>query len=453
VNETSQRTPLPAPPGPRGSLLAGSLKPFADRRLDWLIEMARAHGPVCTFRLGPRRCMLVNDPDLIEQVLVTDAKHYIKHFGARMYKPLLGNGLVTSEGDFWLRQRKLAQPAFLKNRLPSYAPAMTELADEMARSWQPGKRIDVAEEMSRLTGAIALRTLFGASAIHDQQAYHDAHVTVGRLIHLRFRKLIHWPEWMPLPSHLRVKKALKLLHSIVEGFIREGRSRAEPGDDLLSMLLRAQDIDGSQMTDVQLRDETMTLFLAGHETTALTLSWTWYLLAKHPEVEAKLAAEWASILGGRIPTANDIPRLTFTEQVIQESMRLYPAVYLIGREPLKDVELGGYRVKKGTTVFFSQWVSHRDAKYFDDPEAFRPERWADGLAKRLPKYAYYPFGGGPRVCIGNTFAMMEAVLLLTTLGQRWRFTLDPNAQVTPAPGITLKPSPGVPATLEPRLAG
>jgi cytochrome P450 len=440
---------LAPPPGPKGSPLAGSLRPFNDRRLDWLVEIARTYGPVCAFRLGPRRCLLVSDPDLIEQVLVADARNYVKHFGARLYKPLLGNGLVTSEGDFWLRQRRLAQPAFLKNRLPSYAPAMTELAEQTARGWEAGNRIDVADEMSRLTGAIALRTLFGSGAIRDQHAYNEAHVAALTIIHERFRHLIQWPEWIPLPSHRRLKRALAHMDAIIHGFIREGRSRSEPGDDLLSMLLRAHDEDGSRMTDVQLRDEAMTLFLAGHETTALTLSWTWYLLAQHPEVEAKLAAEWDAVLAGRLPTPDDLPRLTYTEQVIQEAMRVYPPVYLIGREPLTDVELGGYRVRKGTTVFFSQWVSHRDPKYFDDPDAFRPERWADGLAKRLPKYAYYPFGGGPRVCIGNGFAMMEGVLLLATLGRRWRFTLEPGP-VTPWPTITLKPIPGVPAVLRAR---
>lgn len=438
------------PPGPRGSPLAGSLRPFSDRRLDWLVEIARDYGPVCAFRLGPRRCLLVSDPDLIEQVLVTDSRNYVKHFGARFYKPLLGNGLVTSEGDFWLRQRRLSQPAFLKGRLPSYAPAMTELGEQMVTGWEAGQRVDVADEMSRLTGAIALRTLFGAGSIRDQEAYNRAHVTALEVIHDRFRHFIQWPEWVPLPSHRRLKKALAHMNAIVDGFIREGRSRAAPGDDLLSMLLRAQDADGSRMTDVQLRDEAMTLFLAGHETTALTLSWSWYLLAQHPAVEEKLAVEWAAVLGDRLPMADDVPRLTYTEQVIQEAMRVYPPVYLIGREPLSDVELGGSRVRKGTTIFLSQWVSHRDPKYFDDPEAFRPERWADGLARRLPKYAYYPFGGGPRVCLGNTFAMMEAVLLLATIGRRWRFTLGPGPTVIPWPTITLKPRPGVPAVLKRR---
>lgn len=441
---------LRSPPGPKGSPLAGVLRPFNDRRLDFLLECARAYGPVCAMRLGPRRTLLVSDPDLIEQVLVTDARHYIKHFGARMYSPLLGNGLVTSEGDFWLRQRRLAQPAFLKSRLPRYAPAMTELAGQMMAEWQPGRRVDVAEEMSRLTGSIALRTLFGANAIRDQSAYHEAHITALAVIHSRFRRLVQWPDWLPLASNRRLKRALAHLDSIVHGFIREGRARPQAGDDLLSMLLRAQDEDGSRMTDVQLRDEAMTLFLAGHETTALTLSWAWYLLARNPQVDAKLAAEWQAVLGGRPPTAADVPRLTYTEHTVMEAMRIYPPVYLIGREPVEDVELGGFRVRKGTTLFMSQWVNHRDARYFPDPAAFRPERWADGLAGRIPKYAYYPFGGGPRVCIGNQFAMMEAVLLLAAIGQKWRFTLEPGADVEPWPTITLRPRPGVPAVLAQR---
>ena len=442
---------LAAPPGPKGTPLAGVLKPFNDRRLEYLLECARIYGPVCALRLGPRRTLLVSDPDLIEHVLVTDAKNYIKHFGARMYSPLLGNGLVTSEGDFWLRQRRLAQPAFLKNRLPKYAPAMTELAEEMMKSWEPGQRVDVAEEMTRLTGSIALRTLFGADAIRDQEAYYTAHFTALAIIHNRFRRLIQWPDWVPLPSNRRLKRALAHLDGIIHGFIRQGRARSDPGDNLLSMLLRAQDEDGSRMTDAQLRDEAMTLFLAGHETTALTLSWAWYLLAQNPDVETRLAAEWQQVLGGRPPTADDVPRLPYTEHVVMEAMRIYPPVYLIGREPIVDVELGGYHVRKGTTIFFSQWVNHRDPKYFSDPETFRPERWADGLAKRIPKYAYYPFGGGPRVCVGNTFAMMEAVLLLAAMGRRWRFTLEPDPKVEPWPTITLRPRHGVPTVLMPRV--
>ncbi len=268
------------------------------------------------------------------------------------------------------------------------------------------------------------------------------------LLSRRFHSLL--PAWLPTPNNIRIWRALGRLRALVDGFIRQGRARKEPGEDLLSRLILAQDENGTQMTDRQLRDEAMTLYLAGHETTATTLSWTWYLLATHPHVEERLVAEWATVLGGRAPTVEDLPRLTWTENVIIEALRLYPPVYLIGREALKDQPLGDYVIRRGTTVFLSQWVMHRDSRYYESPLEFRPERWADGLARRLPKYAYFPFGGGPRVCIGNNFAMMEAVLLLASIGQRYRFTLEPEPPVDFTVGITLLPKYGIPAVLRRR---
>jgi len=435
------------PPGPKGTLIGGSLRQFMTQRLDFFLGVARRYGDLSTFRFGPRRLFLANHPDLIEQVLVTDAKHYVKHFGARMYKPVLGNGLVTSEGDFWLRQRKLSQPAFLKNRVLSYAPMMSALTNKMLYYWKPGERVDIHYEFSGLTSAIALKTLFDLDDQDDRETF----VTTLRLafdeMSARFRSLIRLPLWLPTPANRRLKRSVALLNRVVDGFIATGRSRKEPGNDLLSRLVSAQDEDGARMTDRQLRDEAMTLYLAGHETTALTLSWSWLLLAQHPRVEEKLVAEWQRVLGGRAPTPDDFPNLPYTDAVITEAMRVYPPVYLIGREATSDLELGGYRIKRGHTVFMSQWVSHRDPRYFPDPEEFRPERWEDGLAKRLPKYAYYPFGGGPRVCIGNTFALMEATLILAAVGQRYRFTLANDAVIDVNPQITLLPMYGIPAVL------
>ena len=262
--------------------------------------------------------------------------------------------------------------------------------------------------------------------------------------------MIALPRWIPSPANRRLNRGVKELFGVVDGFIAKGRARTEPGEDLLSRLLMAQDVDGSKMPDDLLRDEMMTLYLAGHETTALTLTWSWYLISQHPEVEAKLVAEWNRVLGGRCPTPDDLPQLPYTDSVITEAMRLYPPVYLIGREATQDLELGGYRVKKGYTIFMSQWVNHRDPRYFPEPEAFRPERWDEGLAKKIPKYAYYPFGGGQRVCIGNTFALMEAAIILAAVGQRFRFTVDPDARIVPKPQITLTPAHGIPTTLSPR---
>ncbi|QJW95341.1 cytochrome P450 [Frigoriglobus tundricola] len=436
------------PPGPRGSLLGGSLRDFSTHRLDFFVRVAREYGDLASFRFGPRRLFLASHPDLIEQVLVTDAKHYIKHFGARMYKPVLGNGLVTSEGDFWLRQRRLSQPAFLKARVLSYAPVMSDLTRAMLARWHPGQHINVHEEFSRLTSAIALKTLFGLDDAGDREEFVASLREAFDLLSARFGDLVRTPLWVPTPRNRRTTRAIAHLYRVVDGFIAQGRARKEPGDDLLSRLVAARDDDGSQMTDTQLREEAMTLYLAGHETTALTLTWSWYLLSTHPAAEARLAEEWARVLGGRAPAPDDLPHLPYTDAVITEAMRVYPPVYLIGREATCDLELGGYRVKKGTTIFMSQWVSHRDPRYFGpDPDAFRPERWLDGLAKRIPKYAYYPFGGGPRVCIGNTFALMEAAILLATVGQRYRFTLDPNAVIETSPQITLLPTYGIPATL------
>src|SRR5262245_42423871 len=436
------------PPGPKGTLIGGCIGEFAQRRLDFFLDVAHNHGGLASFRFGPRRMFLASHPDLIEQVLVTDAKHYIKHFGARMYKPVLGTGLVTSEGDFWLRQRRLAQPAFLKNRVLSYAPVLSELTQAMLDRWQPGQHVDINFEFGGLTSAIALKTLFGLDAAADREAFVDSLRNAFDLLSQRFRDIIRIPFWVPTPRNIRTKRAIVHLQRVVDGFIAAGRARKEPGDDLLSRLITAQDDDGSRMTDRQLRDEAMTLYLAGHETTALTLTWSWYLLAKHPAAEEKLVEEWTRVLGGRSPTPDDLPNLPYTDAVITEAMRVYPPVYLIGREATCDLELGGYRVKKGTTVFMSQWVSHRDPRYFPEPEKFLPERWLEGLAKRIPKYAYYPFGGGPRVCIGNTFALMEAAILLATVGQRYRFTVDPDAVIELSPQITLIPTYGIPATLE-----
>lgn len=438
------------PPGPKGSWLLGSLRDFGARRLDFFIDVAREYGGLASFRFGRKRIFLVSDPQLIEQVLVTDAKHYIKHFGARAYKPVLGNGLVTSEGDLWLRQRRLSQPAFLKQRVQSYAPLMTDLTDRMLEKWKPGSEVDVHTEFSSLTSAIALKTLFDLVDPSDRAEFTESLRLAFDLMSSRLHNIIKLPQWVPTGGNRKLNRAVKDLFAVVDRYIAAGRARKEPGNDLLSRFVAAQDDDGTKMSDKQLREEMMTLYLAGHETTSLTLSWSWYLLSQYPEVEEKLVAEWNRVLGGRTPNAEDLTKLPYTDAVIAEAMRVYPPVYLIGREATRDLELGGYRVQKGYTIFMSQWVNHRDPRYFPDPEKFQPERWEDDLATRIPKYAYYPFGGGPRVCIGNTFALMEAVIILAAVGQKYRFTLMPGALIDISPQITLMPSNGIPARLERR---
>jgi len=439
------------PPGPKGTLIGGHVRHFGGAGLlDFLLETARSYGPLASFRVGPKRIFLASKPELIEQVLVTDAKHYIKHFGARAFTPALGNGLVTSEGPYWQGQRKVVQPAFQKTRVRSYAAAMADLTEAMLQSWSPGKSVRINFEFEALTSRIALKTLFDLDDDGDRERFSDTLKLAFDLMTERLRRVVKFPLWVPTPENVRLRRAIAELDRTVQGFIAEGRARGTVGDDLLSRLIFAKREDGSEMNDRELRDEAMTLYLAGHETTALTLTWTWVLLSRNSRVEAKLVSEWRDVLAGKVPSADDIPRLPYTNAVIAESMRLLPPVYLLGREATADLELGGYRVKRGYTVLMSEWVNHRDPDYFPDPEEFRPERWEGEFARRLPKFAYYPFGGGRRVCVGNSFALIEAAIILAGVGQRYRFTVDPEAVIEIKPQITLMPAYDIPVTLERR---
>jgi cytochrome P450 len=443
--------PAQLPPGPRGRFLIGHLPELRRDMLGFLSQLAREHGDCASFRLGLKRGVLINHPDLIEAVLVTESRHFIKHYITRLLRPTMGNGLLLSEGDFWLRQRRLVQPAFHRERIATYGDLMVSYAERMLERWQDGETRDVHVEMMRLTLEIVAKALFDADVAGKARDVGEA-LEVGMNNFLRRWKSIYpLPLWVPTPGNIRTRRAIRRLNDILYGIIQERRASGQDRGDLLSILLHAQDADdGSRMTDKQLRDEAMTLFLAGHETTANALAWTWYLLSEHPGVEAKLAAELQEVLGGRSPTVADLPRLRYTETVVTESMRLYPPVYAFGREVAEECVIGGYRLPVGLTVVMSQWVMHRDGRYFDNPDKFVPERWADGLAKRLPKFAYLPFGGGTRICIGNSFAMMEAVLVLATVAQKYRFTLAPGHPVEAHPTVTLRPRHGIKGVLSRR---
>ncbi|MHB1426274.1 MAG: cytochrome P450 [Gemmataceae bacterium] len=425
------------PPGPKGHFLSGHLPEMRRDLLGFYLRCARDYGDCAIVRFGLHRVFFVNHPALIEQVL--HSRNFTKHYGLRMNRLLLGNGLLTSEGDFWLRQRRLIQPVFQRERILSYAPDMTACTERQIDAWRDGDVRDLHAEMRKLTLAIATKTLFGTDAGDQSEevgrALHDAMGTFGQ----RFFRIIHIPESVPTPGNLRIRKAIRRLDAILYGLINQ--RRAEGGqNDLLSILSHARhDSDGSGMTDQQLRDEAMTLFLAGHETTALALSWGWYLLAQHPQVVEKLQEELRQVLGNRTPTVADLSNLPYTDAIVQEIMRLYPPAYAIGRQAVEPCTIGGYPVPAGGTILMSQWVVHRDPRFFDDPERFYPERWLDGLAKRLPRYAYFPFGGGQRICIGNTFALMELPLVLATIARRYRFSRLPGPPVMPKPQLTLQP--------------
>src|SRR6185295_11892666 len=407
------------------------------------IERCRHFGDVVRTRFLYVHAYFLYNPDDIETLLTSKARIFRKAGSLRspFFARLVGNGLVTSEGDFWRRQRRLAQPAFHRQRISSYGEAMVEYATRHMTKWQTDHVFDISREMNRLTLEIVVKTLFNADVSKD--ADHVAAVLSEVVKPFASQATLKWiaDNRLPTPGHRRYFNLVAEIDRIVFRIIAERRaSRADEGD-LLSMLLEAQDEDGSQMTDSQLRDEVMTLFLAGHETTALALSWSWYLLATHPEIEEKFHAELADVLGGRAPDVSDLPKLKYTEMIAKEAMRLYPPAYAIGREAVEETEIGGFHVPKKTQLFAFQWVTHRDPRYFDEPDAFKPERWVNG--ELVPKYAYFPFGGGPRQCIGNYFAMMEVVLLLATIGQRFRFKLDPDHKVEVLPVLSLRPKNGI----------
>ncbi|MCA1728893.1 MAG: cytochrome P450 [Actinobacteria bacterium] len=451
-NNLSAKLPKTLPPGPKGYFLTGNLLDYTRDHLGYLTWCARECGDVVRLRFINVPVYLLNHPDHIEYVLVSNNRNFIKSRGERISLSFLGEGLLTSEGSFWRRQRRLVQPAFHRGRINTYGEVMVERAGQMAAGWQDGEARDVHRDMMRLTLEIVARTLFGASLkTADFEEVGAALAVITERFTGRGGVFFQVPQRFPTPGNLRFRQALRTLDGVIYGIILERRaSEAGSRDDLLSILLAARDEAGDRMSDEQLRDEVMTIFLAGHETTANALSWTWCLLAEHPEVEAKLHEGLDETLAGRTPTVEDLLRLHYTDMVVRESLRLYPPAWAFGREAVGDCEIGGYYVPAGTQLIMSQWVTHRDPRYYENPMEFRPERWAEGLADRLPRYAYFSFGGGPRLCIGQSFAKMEAVLLLATIAQQFRLYQAPGEQAVPQPSITLRPRNGMRMVLERR---
>jgi cytochrome P450 len=440
------------PPGPDSGAakqFSGQLGQVTRDPLGFFTHCARTYGDITGMRYYTFRSFFINHPDYIEDVLVTNARKFHKGRVLLANKILFGEGLLTSEDSFWLRQRRLAQPAFHRARIATYAETMVRYTERALENWRAGEERDIHQEMMRITLQIVGKTLFDADVAGDA---HEVGKSLELLLEIGadFRRALLFPIWVPTPQNIRKKRAVRRLDKIIYRIIGERRESGRDAGDLLSMLLAARDEDGSRMTDKQLRDESTTLFLAGHETTANALSWTWWLLAQNPAAEKKLHAELDNLLGGRAPTLDDVARLKYTENVLTESLRLYPPAWGTARVAIEEHEIGGYQVPKGTGISLSQWVMHRDPRWFERAEEFLPERWEDGLAKRLPRFAYFPFGGGPRQCIGNTFALMEATLVLATIAQRYRFRLVANHPVVPLPSITLRPRHGIRAFLEAR---
>jgi cytochrome P450 len=432
------------PPSPPQHFLFGHLPELRDI-LGFYSRCKRDYGDVVKLSMAGWTSYLISDPALIETVLVTNHRNFVKHrFFWRHVTTLFGQGLLTSEGAHWVQQRKLIQPAFHRDKINSYGAVMVERTEKMLDSWRDGQTRDLHADMMRVTMEIVVRTLFGSDVADDDAvAVGDAFNIVIEQIAIRFRRPFKIPNWIPIPSNVKFNRAIRELDRLMYSFIRAKRASSERGNDLLSMLIDAKDESGQAMSDQQLRDEIITLFLAGHETTAIAMSWTWYLLSQHPEAEEKLHEELERVLDGRLPTADDVPKLEYTNRVVLESMRLFPPAYGFGREAVEDCEVGGYRIPAGSTVHMFPWVVHRDTRWYSDPERFDPDRWKNDFARTLPTFAYMPFGGGPRRCIGNSFAMMEAVLLVASIGRRFRLTLEPGHPVEPFASITLRPKYGM----------
>ncbi|MCB9452118.1 MAG: cytochrome P450 [Anaerolineaceae bacterium] len=433
------------PPGPETRLPILNLRNLQQNRLEFLTHNREEYGDIVHFRLGPRHIYQINHPDYIQEILVKHPEQFQK---TQMLKQntqrIIGNGLLTNDGESHKRQRRLVQPAFHHNRIAAYADVMVEYTQDMLGRWQPGDQHDIAHDMMELTMRIIAKTLFNTDVSNQSDALGQA-VTIGiETATQRITTLLKVPDWIPTATNRKRQQAAQTLESTIMKIINERRSSGDDTGDLLSMLLLAVDEeDGGGMTNKQVRDEAMTLFIAGHETTANALAWTFYLLAQHPEIEEKLIHELTTKLNGRPPQVTDLPNLSYTEMVIKESMRLYPPAWTVTRQTIEAVEIGGYLIPAGSVLLISQYIMHRHPDYWELPEQFNPERFAPELEKRIPRYAYFPFGGGPRICIGNQFALMEANLVLATIAQRYHLALLPGQTVMPEPLITLRPQHGI----------
>ena len=429
--------------GPKGPLVSGTMREYGADPIAAMRRWRDEYGDLVPIRFGPFRAHMAYGPAEIEEVLVDRAADYRKSFGTRMLIPLLGNGLLTAEGGEWLRHRRLASPAFHRERVAGYGRTMAGYAEDSVRSWREDDTIDLHEAMTALTLRIVARTLFDTDVTPrvEEVARLGAEIQdyyYGRFASLRF--LI--PTWLPTPGNRRLARAIRRLDEVVYSIISERRAGEDRGD-LLSMLLLARDEDGVGMSRRQVRDEVMTLLLAGHETTALALTWAFMLLDRNPAARERLEAELVATLGDRPATPEDLAALPYTQAVLNETLRLYPPAYVTGREAVRDTRIGDVRVPNRHIVLISMHATHRDPRFYPEPDAFRPERWLDGLEKRLPRGAFIPFGMGSRKCVGAVFAMMEATLLLATVARRRRFELSGD-EIRTHPSITLRPATAVP---------
>jgi cytochrome P450 len=444
------------PPGPAELPIIGQSLRYLRDPIGFMQEAA-TYGDLVTMSVKPALLLLVNHPDLIRDIVVTYHQRVGRGPNADVLKYAMGDGLVTAGPEDHLQQRRLMQPQFHRGRIDGYGAVMQEYAAHHQRSWNDGQRVDMAQEMGGLTLRIVVKTLFGLELPDDVRRIGEAFELINNYLVARvnqpprLRRLLHR---LPMPYTVRFRRARASLDEIIFGLINQRRDTSESNDDLLSLLLEAQleddDGNGKPLTDQQVRDQTITMFAAGHETTAVCLTWTWYLLAMNQHIQSRFHAELDEVIGGRQPTLSDLPNLKFADRVLTESLRLYPPIWFWSRMAFQPFVLGGYEIPPGALLAAPQLVVQRDPRWFQDPLEFHPDRWTDEFRNSLPRYAYYPFGGGPRQCIGEGFAMMEAKLILATLGQHWRVIPDLRHKSEMLPLISLRPKGGMPIYLERR---
>ena len=437
------------PPGPKPKIPLGNLFSFRKDSIGFLKKIANEYGDIVHFKIGPIRIVLLNHPDLIKEVLSTQHRNFVKGRPLEMAKELLGEGLLTSEGEFHKRQSRIIQPAFHRNMIESYATAMTTCATQLMCGWEEGMKVDMKEEMTNMSIAIVGKTMFNTDiekeAMEINKALDAATSLFGRIA-------VPFSEWLlklPFPGTSRFYKAKARLVDTISRMIDERRCNKVDHGDLLSLLLHQKDEngDGNGMSDQQVQDEALTLFLTAFDTTSTALTWTWYLLSQNPEVEVELHEELDRVLKGRLPTAEDIPQLKFTRMVFGESMRIYPPSYVIPRQALEDFPIDKYIVPGGTIILMSPYLIHHDSRFHPDPEKFNPHAWEEHSQGQNSKYEYFPFSRGPRACIGEPFAWMQGILVLASIAQLWRIKLVPDHPVKLLPLINLRPRYGMMMTL------
>ncbi len=435
--------------GPRGHWFFGNAREIASDPLRFYTEGAAEFGDLYPVRILNHRCVVASGPEPIEDVLVTNARNYQKHFVIRFLMPVFGNGLFTSEGDFWRKQRKLVQPAFHRSKIARFGETMVTYAENAARQMVPGETRNVHPDLARLTLLIACKTLFDADMDGDAAEVATALTHLQDATTTRIEQKVPLPDWVPTKARRHLHATIRTLDRIVYRIIEDRRRSSVEREDLLSLLLGLRDDDGQSMSDRQLRDEVVTLFIGGFETTSIALSWALHALATHPEVDQRLHEELQRELGDRPARMEDLPRLGYLDAFLKESLRLYPPAWVIGREAVEDSTLCGLPIRAGTTVIIPIHQVHRDERWYTEAAAFRPERWLGDMPKALPRMAWIPFGGGPRACIGDGFAKMEMGLILATWLRRFRFE-PTSVPPIPQPAFLLRPKHGVSLRVLPR---